>query len=209
MNSPVPKQFMLLGGKPLLMHSMMAFAEAFPDMVMVLALPEGRFDEWKDLCSEHAFTLPHTLSPGGATRFHSVRNALERIPGEGLVAVHDGARPLITAGLVRKVFAAAEQLGNCVPAIPFTESVRQVSGEKTVPADRTCLRVIQTPQVFHLPALKKAYEQEYDECFTDDATVIERTGATIHLAVGDPSNIKITRPSDLAVAEALFRQGQI
>lgn len=185
----------------MLMYSIEAFHRAFPEIVPVIALPENQFSVWQMLCRQHEFTLPHVLSAGGETRFHSVQNALSCVDTEGLVAIHDGARPLVTELVIRSAFLSAAEFGNAVPVIMFTESVREVlkSGVSCV-VDRTSLRVVQTPQVFQTFLLKKAYRQDFREGFTDDATVVESTGEIIHLIDGDPLNLKITHPYDLAAA---------
>ena len=206
MNSPVPKQFLPLAGKPVAMHSMIAFHNAFPEIFLVLVLPGNLFGVWQDLCQKYAFILPHKLVAGGETRFHSVQNALPALPGEGLVAIHDGARPLISEILIRRIFHSAELWGNSVPAVPVTESIRRISGETSIPVDRNTLRSIQTPQVFKVEMIRKGYQQDYQPQFTDDATVLESIGETIQLVDGDPSNIKITNPCDLAMAEILLIQ---
>jgi 2-C-methyl-D-erythritol 4-phosphate cytidylyltransferase len=205
MLSGTPKQFLLLCGKPMLMHSLEAFDRAFPGMALVVALPENCFDLWNRLCTQFDFSLPHQLTAGGETRFHSVKNALAYLDGEGLVAIHDGARPLVSETLIRQCFLEAAAHGNAVPVIALTDSVRQISGETNQSVDRTLFRIVQTPQVFRADLIKNAYQQEYREQFTDDAMVIESMGESIHLADGDPVNIKITHPSDLAAAEALLR----
>jgi 2-C-methyl-D-erythritol 4-phosphate cytidylyltransferase len=204
MNTGIPKQFLLLGGKPMLMYSIEAFYLAFPDSFIVLALPAGQFSSWQKLCDQYAFKLPHQLVAGGETRFHSVQNALTVIEEDGLVAIHDGARPLISVALIRAAFLTAGQLGNCIPVIPVNESVRSVSGDFNRPVNRSDYRIVQTPQVFHSAILKKAYRQEFSENFTDDAMVAEGIGETIHLIDGDPVNLKITHPYDLAAAEVLL-----
>ena len=204
MQADIPKQFLLLAGKPMLMHSFEAFILAYPDISIIVALPEDQFPAWQKLCDMHTFTHPHQLVAGGETRFHSVQNALLAIDGDGLVAIHDGARPLISALLIRTTFLSAAQLGNCIPVIPLNESVRHVSGGANRAANRHEFRVVQTPQVFRVATIRKAYDQEFRECFTDDASVAESIGETIHLVAGDPVNIKVTHPGDLAVAEILL-----
>ena len=204
MNAGIPKQFLLLGGKPMLMHSIIAFIEAYPEISIILALPSDQFTAWKQLCEQHSFTIIHQVVAGGETRFQSVQNALKLIGDDGLVAIHDGARPMISVSLIRTTFITAVQLGNCIPVIPLNESVRQISGETNRSADRHAFRIVQTPQVFRSDVIKKAYSREFLESFTDDASVAESAGETIHLAEGDPLNIKITHPYDLAVAEMLL-----
>ena len=204
MNTAVPKQFLLLAGKPLVMHSMQPFVDVFPEISLILVLPPDQFIFWQNLCREYAFNIPHQLVAGGKTRFHSVQNALKAITGEGLIAVHDGARPLISKNLIQRAFHTAELLGNCIPAVPVNDSFRKICGETSIPVDRNTLRMVQTPQVFDGASLKKAYEQDFQERFTDDAMVMESVGETIHLTEGDLSNIKITHPNDIVFAGRFF-----
>ena len=204
MNAGMPKQFLLLAGKPMLMRSIGAFSLAYPDISLVLALPASQFSAWKQLCNHHAFKIPHQLVAGGETRFHSVQNALSMINGDGLVAIHDGARPLVSESLIREVFLTASHLGNCIPVVPIRESVRIIAGDTNRAANRNDYRVVQTPQVFHATVLRKAYDQEFRESFTDDATVVESIGEVLHLVDGDPVNMKITYPYDLVAAEAML-----
>ena len=206
MNAGIPKQFLLLGGQPMLMHSIKTFSIAYPGITLVVALPPDQFPAWETLCRKYHFDVSHTLSAGGSTRFHSVRQALSVIPGEGLVAIHDGVRPLVSMTLIRHAFQTAAKLGNGIPVIPLSESIRILKGETSLPVDRSVYRVVQTPQVFQTDMIKKAYEQPWEERFTDDATVAESIGETIHLIQGDPVNLKITHPSDLTVAESLFEK---
>ena len=206
MNAAVPKQFLPLAGIPVAMHSLVAFSSANPEISLILVLPGDQFGNWQDLCTKYAFSLPHLLVAGGETRFHSVRNALALLPAEGLIAVHDAARPLVSEILIQRVFQAAELWGNAIPVIPINESVRQVTGENSSPIDRHTLRIVQTPQVFHASLLLEAYRQEFKSSFTDDATVVECMDETIHLVDGEPANFKITYPHDLAIAEKLFEK---
>ena len=205
MDSSTPKQFLLLAGKPILMHCISAFHEAFQDIQIVVALPEGHLLTWEELCQHYKFTLLHEVVPGGEKRFHSVKNSLTNIPEDGLVAIHDGARPLVSIELIRRSFTEASNYGNAIPSTPVNESLRFVNGADNEPVSREHYRIIQTPQVFSSRLIKKAYETEYDESFTDDATVLELLGEKIHLIEGERSNIKITQPSDLLLAEALMK----
>jgi 2-C-methyl-D-erythritol 4-phosphate cytidylyltransferase len=205
MNAGIPKQFLLLGGKPVLMHSMEAFPLAYPDISIILVLPASQFSSWQSLCEQHLFTLPHQVVAGGETRFHSVKNALSAIGSDGVVAIHDGVRPLISVSLIREGFLSAGQLGNCIPVVPVNESLRMLENGGSHAVGRSEFCMVQTPQVFRCNIIKKAYEQAYRESFTDDATVAESIGEVIHLIDGDPVNLKITHPSDLAAAEAIFR----
>jgi len=204
MRSETPKQFLPLAGKPMLMHSLQAFLEADPGILLVVALADGLEETWKELCRLHHFHATHRVVPGGPTRFHSVQSALGMLESEGFTAIHDAARPMVSPNLIRSLFATAETFGNCVPVVPVTESVRRVTVAGSEVADRSLLRLVQTPQVFRTADLKNAYRMPYDDAFTDDATVMERAGATIRLANGDPVNIKITRPADLAFAQAIL-----
>ena len=206
MNSGIPKQFLILGGKPMLMYSIEAFFQAFTEISLIVALPANQFTAWQNLCDQYAFSLPHQLISGGETRFHSVQHALSVIEGDGLVAIHDGARPMISVSLIRAAFLTAGEQGNCIPVIPVTESVRILTEDThSLTLKREVLRIVQTPQVFQVSVIKKAYEQEYRVNFTDDATVAESIGETINLIDGDPVNLKITHPYDLAAAEILLK----
>ncbi|MCK9219543.1 MAG: 2-C-methyl-D-erythritol 4-phosphate cytidylyltransferase [Bacteroidales bacterium] len=204
MKAEVPKQFLLLAGKPVLMYCIEAFNQAFTDLIPVIVLPKDQFKTWKDLCSRFSFTFPHRLVAGGETRFHSVKNGLEKISSEGMVAIHDGVRPLISPTLIRKVFEAAEINGNCIPMIPIHDSMRRITKLKNRPVNRMNYCIIQTPQVFNAAIIKKAYLNPYSDAFTDDASVLETLGETIHLIPGESLNLKITHPDDLTLAEAFL-----
>jgi len=204
MGTEIPKQFLLLGGKPVLMHSMGAFERAFPGIGQIVVLPAGLFDEWRNLCKIHGFTLSHRLAEGGETRFHSVKNALATTSDEGLIAIHDAARPLVGETLIRKAFDHAERFGNAIPAVTLSESVRLLSENGSRAVNRHDYRTVQTPQVFRSETIRRAYRQEYRDTFTDCASVAESAGISIHLIDGDPVNLKITFPHEIALAEALL-----
>jgi 2-C-methyl-D-erythritol 4-phosphate cytidylyltransferase len=206
MNAGIPKQFMLLAGKPLLMHSIQAFSNALPGINVVIALPADQFIIWEELCRQYEFNLPCLLTSGGETRFHTVQKALSILPDEGLVAIHDGARPLITETLILSAFRSAEAMGNCIPVTPVTESLRMLTEKESRPVDRTLYCMVQTPQVFQTANIKKAYDQPFNERFTDDATVAENMGELIHVIKGDPVNIKMTYPNDIDLAEMLYKR---
>ncbi len=193
MQSQLPKQFLLLSGIPVLMHTIKKF-DGIVDGEILVTLPENYMDYWKKLCAEYDFNIPHTTTAGAATRFESVRNALEKINvDEALVAVHDGVRPLVSELLIKNIFSAAEKNGNAVPFIPLAESIRSMDGAKNSYADRKNFVSIQTPQCFSLSSLKKAYAQNFSEAFTDDATTVEAaTGEKIFLVEGEKQNIKST-----------------
>lgn len=208
MGGDVPKQFALLGGRPVLMHTIDAFVRSMPGIGVVLVLPEAQQEYWRSLCAEYAFSVPHSIAHGGATRFHSVMNGLAEVPeGEDvLVAVHDGVRPFVNARTVQHCFAKAEELGAVVPVVPVVETVRQLTsegGSRTV--DRDAYRLVQTPQTFHAALLKKAYAQPFCPQFTDDASVVEAMGVEVALVEGNRDNIKLTTPEDMQLAEALLQ----
>lgn len=186
------------------MHTIRVFHETVPDINIILVLPGQHFQTWKRLCTEHAFKVPHQKAIGGETRFLSVRNGLELALEDSLVAIHDGVRPLVSQTVIRNSFLMAEKYGTSVPAIPVNESMRIRENESSRTVDRKLIRIIQTPQTFKYSILKKAYEQPYQESFTDDATVVEAMGHKIHLIEGNIENIKITRKIDLRIAEALI-----
>ena len=199
MQAGMPKQFMDLCGKPVLMHSIMAFASAFNNIGIIVVLPPLQIGYWKELCRHHSFKLPHVVTEGGATRFHSVKNGLSLLPEEGLVAIHDGVRPLVSRETITTCFREAANHGNAIPVLPVTDSVRELSGETSRMLDRSALRLVQTPQVFDIALLKKAYEQEYSPAFTDDASVFEKAGHSIRLTDGNVENMKITTHNDLVI----------
>jgi 2-C-methyl-D-erythritol 4-phosphate cytidylyltransferase len=200
-----PKQFQLIGGLPVLMHTIAAFHHYNPEIISVVVLPEGFESHWEELVRTHNFTLPHSTVTGGETRFHSVRNGLELIPAEGLVAVHDAARPLVTRELIGRCFKACDtQQCGVIPVVRESASVRLLTDEGSHMIDRELLRLVQTPQLFPAAELKKAYQYPYDPAFTDDASVAERQGLPILLIEGEESNIKITTPFDFLIAEQLL-----
>ena len=206
MGTAVPKQFLLLCGKPLLCRSIEPFRRFDPAMQLIVVIPQEQIEAWQALCVVHGFHLPHTVVPGGEERFHSVREGLKLVRHDGIVAVHDGVRPLVSAALVERCFAAAEEHGAAIPVLPLNSSIREMEGSSSRAVDRSKLRLVQTPQCFRVPLLREAFGQPYDQAFTDEATLVERTGAPVHILTGEDRNIKVTVPMDLQVAEALFDQ---
>ena len=204
MGSDQPKQFLLIGDKPLLMHTFDAFSFLFESVKIILVLPADLIEAWKKICSQHDFLIPHKIIEGGPKRYHSVKSGLNHVPGDSIVAIHDAARPLVSEATIKSCFKIAGRKGNAVPAVSITESVREVDGSLNHSVDRSKLRLIQTPQVFQASQIRKAYQQPYDEKFTDDATVLESTGESIHLIDGNLENIKITFPDDLILAEQML-----
>jgi len=206
MGADLPKQFLLLAGKPVLMHTLEAFHRADPNTELILVLPSEQLAYWSELCTKFDFTLKHLVASGGAMRFDSVRNGLKLIQEDGLIAVHDGVRPLVHTELIRKCFEAAMKHGAVIPVFELTESIRRIEGPRSYAEDRTLYRSVQTPQTFRSEILQKSYQQPYREVFTDDASVVEAAGYEITLVEGTRENIKITMPQDLLLAEQLIRK---
>jgi 2-C-methyl-D-erythritol 4-phosphate cytidylyltransferase len=205
MGAEIPKQFLPLAGMPVLMHTLQRFYKAGEHTHLILVLPQKHLAVWEELCRCHGFSVPHQVVAGGAERFFSVRNGLDTITAEeGLVAVHDGVRPLVDASLIHRTFAQAEQSGTAVASVKLKDSVRHLDNNGSCAVDRNEYVLVQTPQVFRLSLLRKAYTTAYSSIFTDDASVVEATGVKITLAEGAYSNIKITTADDLALAEVLL-----
>jgi 2-C-methyl-D-erythritol 4-phosphate cytidylyltransferase len=200
MGGDMPKQFLPLHGKPLLMHTLEVFYRWDRTARLTLALPEDHRAYWEMLCRELGH-VPHRVAAGGETRFHSVRNALAAVEKEcEWVGVHDGVRPLVAPEVIEACFREAERYGAALPVVPVVESLRECDGEGNRAVDRTRYRLVQTPQVFRRDWLEEAYRQPYSPLFTDDASVVEATGRSIRLVPGNPENIKITTPVDLFIA---------
>jgi 2-C-methyl-D-erythritol 4-phosphate cytidylyltransferase len=204
----LPKQFLELGGKPILMRSIEAFANSGNCPVdVIVTLPRDQMDLWQRLCDRYGFGVPHRVVPGGETRWHSVKHALDSMGDVNevdIIAVHDGVRPMVTADVICRTIAAARRDGAAIPVVALNDSVRQVVGEASHALDRSTLRAVQTPQAFDARLLLDAYSLPYQTTFTDDASVVEQLGHPITLVEGDPHNLKITRPMDLALAEYLL-----
>ena len=216
MGAAVPKQFLELGGKAVLRRTIEVFLEACPGISVVTVLPQEHIDYWKDYCYRHNFICPQILVKGGITRFHSVRNALEKVPEGALVAIHDGVRPLVTSELVTRLFEAAQTRQGVIPVVPCIDTMKVLQkkvwedGSETYSAmpgqtaDRSVLYGAQTPQVFQSETIKEAYTQAYDTAFTDDASVAEKYGKSLSYMIGERLNIKITTQEDLVLAEAVL-----
>lgn len=204
MQSELPKQFLELAGKPILMHTISAFY--FDEIQITLVLPADQLTLWNSLCAQHNFSVPHTIVAGGATRFNSVKNGLDSITDEsGLVAIHDGVRPLIKRETILNSFKVAENTGNAIVSVACKDSLRRTSGQENTAVDRADYQLIQTPQTFQISLIKAAFKADYQPTFTDDASVLEQHGLKINLIEGDYRNIKITTPEDLIVAESLLK----
>jgi 2-C-methyl-D-erythritol 4-phosphate cytidylyltransferase len=206
MGAELPKQFIEVARKPVLMHTITRFYQFDPGIQIVLVLPFHHIETWNRLCSVHRFTIAHDIIPGGDERFFSVKNGLEKISNQHLVAIHDGVRPLVSEEVISSTYEAAEIYGGAIPVISPGESIRQKDEDKSIPVDRGQFFLVQTPQVFKAGLVKKAYDRPYRPMFTDDATVFEAAGHTIHLVNGNIENIKITRPADLIFVEAVLKK---
>ena len=205
MGQELPKQFIAIGERPILMHALQAFYHADKEVSLILVLPKEQMESWEALCELHCFKVPLRIAEGGSTRFHSVKNGLKLIDEDGLVAIHDGVRPFVSQQVIENAFQAAEQFGGAIPVIDMIDSVREVMSDgKSHPVDRDRFKLVQTPQTFRTELIRSAYEMPYDKLFTDDASVFEAAGHTIHCIAGNRENIKITTPFDLLIAEALI-----
>ena len=211
MGAQMPKQFLELDGKAILQRTIEVFTEACPGISVITVLPQDHIAYWREYCLDRNFICPQILVHGGITRFHSVRNALEKVPEGALVAVHDGVRPLVSPGLVREMFSKAENVPALIPVVPCVDTMKVLEmkdGELvTIPgavADRSILFGAQTPQIFHSEVLKDAYSMAYDTSFTDDASVLEKYGKSLSYHIGERLNIKITTQDDLLLARAVL-----
>ena len=204
MGNAVPKQFLPLCGMPVLAHSIFAFASALPGIEIILVLPEGQLSYAQMVLAALPAPMDITLVTGGGTRFHSVQRGLAAIKDDGIVFIHDGARPLISKELILRCCATTLENGNAIPAIAVAESLREINGAHSSPLKRDQIRIIQTPQTFFVRDIVSAFCQDYNSSFTDEATVAEAVGLQVHLVEGDRRNIKITTEEDMVVAGALM-----
>ena len=205
MGSDIPKQFLELNEKPVLMHTMQVFYDYDAACRIILVLPLAQQGYWSDLCLNSGFSVPHQVVTGGETRFHSVRNGLEMINEEGIVFIHDGVRPLVSRQTIERCNQMAKKNGNAIPVMPVNESLRKREANGTISVDRSLYYSVQTPQTFVSEQVKEAFKQEYDTAFTDDASVVEKAGFAVHLVEGNPENIKITTPTDFIIADAFMK----
>jgi 2-C-methyl-D-erythritol 4-phosphate cytidylyltransferase len=204
MGAAIPKQFLQLAGKPVLQHTIEAFYQFDNNINIILVLPEDHISHWKALCSKHQFELPHQIAIGGTERFHSVKNGLDLLGEEELVGIHDGVRPLVSRESISRCYLAANENGAAIPCVPVSDTLRKITGAQNHWVNRTEYVRVQTPQCFRTDLLRAAYSQEFSKDFTDDASVVEKTGQVISLVEGNEENIKITGPADLVIAEALL-----
>lgn len=205
MGGDVPKQFLPVCGRPVLMRTLESFRAYSDEIGIILVLPKDQQEYWRRLCNDYAFNVEYTLADGGATRFHSVKNGLALVPdsAQGVVAVHDGVRPFAAQSVIRQCFATARSSGAAIPVVPVVETLRNINGHTVSRAD---YRLVQTPQAFDIQLLKRAYRQDYADAFTDDASVVENLGYAVSLVDGNRENIKITTPFDLSVAKAVIEE---
>lgn len=203
MGADLPKQFMLLANKPVMMHTIEKFYQSGCELIVVLNV--DYHDHWKSLCKQHSLEIPHTLIKGGRNRFESVKNGLKSISENALVAIHDAVRPLIDIEIINNAFDCADKNGNAVVVVPSKDSLRKVENDNSYSVPRSDYFIVQTPQIFEKNILDKAYKEEFRNEFTDDASVVEKLGIKIHLVEGKQSNIKITYKEDLAIAETLLK----
>ena len=202
MGSDLPKQFLPIGGKPVLMHTIEAFHHFDRTMKIILVLPQEQQTYWQELCAKHSFVIEHTVVDGGETRFHSVKNGLACV-NSGLVGVHDGVRPFVSPEVIKRCYELAAIKKAVIPVIDVVETVRHITETGSETVSRNDYKLVQTPQVFDAELLKQAYAQEYTPFFTDDASVVEALGVSVCLAEGNRENIKITTPFDLKISSAL------
>lgn len=203
--SEIPKQFLELNGKPVILHTIEAFYNFDTEIEIILVLPEIHFDYWQQLKKQHDFSIPHKVVGGGAERFHSVKNGLMAIETNGIVGIHDAVRPMVSAETLISCYAAAREFGNAIPVVAPADSIRKLTTESSKQVNRNEYRLVQTPQCFKTENILKAFEQEYSVSFTDDASVAEAAGQEIYLVEGNRENIKITTPQDLIIAEAFLK----
>ena len=206
MGSDIPKQFLPIGGKPVLMRTLERFRAYSCDLQLILVLPEAQQDYWRQLCEEYHFDVEYQLANGGQTRFHSVQNGLALVPddAEGVVGVHDGVRPFPSIEVIRNCYETAREKKAVIPVIPVVETVRHLENNGSVTVPRSDYRLVHTPQTFDIQLLKAANHQPYNDGFTDDASVVESYGHAITLVEGNRENIKITTPYDMKIAEVLI-----
>lgn len=204
MKSEEPKQFLLLSGRPILMHTINKFASLDYKVEIILVLPQEKIPDWEDLIAKHSFNQAHRIIAGGKTRFESVNNGLSAVSEGSLVAIHDGVRPLTSKRLIDECFSKAEEHGSGVAAVNSKDSIRKIAGNANHNVPRADYKLMQTPQTFQSTLIKEAFANYSDEEATDDATIAEKNGLDVQLVEGEYTNLKITTPEDLVIAQALL-----
>jgi len=202
MESNIPKQFIKVKGVPILMHTITKFFDFDNSIEIILVLPKDHLEFWDELVSEYNFKVPHIIVEGGEERFYSIKNGLKMASGD-LIGIHDGVRPFVSLDVIQSVFESTKRFNAVIPVVDLKESIRKVDELESVSVDRSVYKIVQTPQCFTSDIVKEAYLQEYSKEFTDDASVVEKMGAKIHLVSGNDENIKITTPMDLKLASIL------
>jgi len=202
MQADLPKQFIVINEEVVLMRTLRVFYEYCKEALLILVLPQAQISYWEDLCIFHEFTIPHKIVAGGDTRYQSVKNGLSGAPEEGIIAIHDGVRPLVDASVIAQCVDKAKCYGAAIPVIPVVDSMRMLTDEGSEMVDRQAFRCVQTPQAFDALRIKQAYEQPWEPGFTDDASVYEKTFGNVCLTEGSKKNIKLTHPEDLELAKA-------
>ena len=207
MGGDLPKQFLPLDGRPVLMRTMERFREYSDSLQIILVLPHEQQAYWRQLCEKHHFGIEHTVVDGGATRFNSSQNGVAAVPDDaaGVVGIHDGVRPFVSVETIARCFEAARQFGAALPVLPVTDTLRRVTDDGGYNVQRNDYRTVQTPQAFDAQLLKRAFSQPYSDAFTDDASVVEAMGGKVTMVDGNRENIKLTTPFDLIVAEAMIK----
>lgn len=208
MGGDLPKQFMPLHGKPVLMHTIERFRAYSDELKIILVLPHEQQDYWRQICQKHNFNVEHTVVDGGQTRFHSSQNGVAAVPDDatGVIGIHDGVRPFVSEETIARCFEAARQFGAALPVLPVIDTLRRVTDDGGYNVQRNDYRTVQTPQTFDAQLLKQAFKQPYSDNFTDDASVVEALGHKVTMVDGNRENIKLTTPFDLVVAEALIKK---
>ncbi|MFY7943859.1 MAG: 2-C-methyl-D-erythritol 4-phosphate cytidylyltransferase [Crocinitomicaceae bacterium] len=207
MGSELPKQFLVIGGKPILVHTLELFHKYDPEIELILTLPNEWRGYWETLIDKYYCRVPHLVVNGGEERYHSIQNALKRCTGE-YIAVHDGVRPFVSFETLNNCFNALKEHGAVVPVLKLKESIRQINEETTFAVNRNAFRLVHTPQCFRAEVLRKAYEQPFHENVTDDACLVEETGIVIHLVESNEENIKLTTQYDLMIAEMIIQKNR-
>ena len=205
MGAELPKQFLQLGGLPILFRTLQRFFEYSEKLQLIVVAPSNHFETIQDLIKQFQFNIPFQLTEGGATRFLSVKNGLALVEAQ-LVGIHDAVRPLVSKKTIQTAFETANYKGNAIPTVPVVDSLREVTEQNNIAVNRDSFKIIQTPQVFNTELIKKAFAAAKGDNFSDDATVLENYGHSINLTEGNRENIKITTPADLKIAEALFSE---
>lgn len=209
MGTSVPKQFLELQGKPVLSYTIEAFLQAYPDISIILVVPANHLESGRSIAQSSSDSNRITVTEGGETRFHSVKKGLALVNQHSIVFVHDGVRCLVSTKLIRLCYEQALEKGNAIPAISAVDTIRIETVQGNTQIDRQKVKVIQTPQTFYSDIIKAAFERDYEESFTDEASVVEKIGVKIHLVEGETTNIKITRPMDILVAEKILEEREV